>query len=117
MTKEEIEKHFVQDANLEWEQLDDKVRRKIMAYEQSLMLVKVEFKAGGVGVVHQHPHVQITHVHSGVFEVEIEKEKTILKAGDVFHIPSNLWHGAVCIEDGVLIDVFSPVREDFIQNI
>ena len=115
MTKEEIEKLFVQNASVEWEQLDEKIRRKVMAYDKSLMLVKVDFKAGGVGVLHQHPHVQITHVESGVFEVEIEKEKQILKAGDVFYIPSQLWHGAVCIEDGVLIDVFSPMREDFIK--
>ncbi len=115
MTKEEIEKLFVQNVAVEWEQLDEKIRRKVMAYDKSLMLVKVDFKAGGVGVLHQHPHVQITHVESGVFEVEIEKEKQILKAGDVFHVPSNLWHGAVCIEDGVLIDVFSPMREEFIK--
>ena len=115
MTKEEIEKHFVKNASVEWEQLDEKVRRKVMAYDKSLMLVKVDFKAGGVGVLHQHPHVQITHVESGVFEVEIEKEKQMLKAGDVFYIPSQAWHGAVCIEDGVLIDVFSPMREEFIK--
>ena len=115
MTKEEIEKLFVQNASIEWEQLGEKIRRKVMAYDKSLMLVKVDFKAGGVGVLHQHPHVQITHVESGVFEVEIEKEKQILKAGDVFYIPSQVWHGAVCIEEGVLIDVFSPMREDFIK--
>jgi quercetin dioxygenase-like cupin family protein len=85
-----------------------------MSYESSLMVVKVAFMAGGVGPLHQHPHVQITHVESGVFEVHIDGENKILKAGDAFHIPSNLIHGAVCIEDGVLIDVFSPMREDFV---
>lgn len=116
MKNEEIEKCFVYNASVEWEQLDDKIRRKVMSYDKDLMLVKVEFKAGGIGAVHQHPHVQMTHVDSGVFEIEVEKEKKILKAGDVFHIPSNLWHGAVCIEDGVLIDIFNPMREDFIKS-
>jgi quercetin dioxygenase-like cupin family protein len=37
----------------------------------------------------------------------------VLKAGDVFHVPSNVIHGAVCLEKGVLVDVFSPMREDF----
>ena len=77
--------------------------------------MKVAFKSGGVGPIHQHVHVQITHVESGVFEVEIDGQKKILKAGDAFHIPSNIMHGAVCIEEGVLIDVFSPMREDFVQ--
>jgi quercetin dioxygenase-like cupin family protein len=55
-------------------------------------------------------------VESGVFEIEIAGEKRILKAGDAFFIPTNVWHGAVCIEAGVLIDTFSPMREDFIEN-
>ena len=47
------------------------------------------------------------------FEIEIDGVKQILKAGDVFHVPSNVIHGAVCLEKGVLVDVFSPMREDF----
>jgi quercetin dioxygenase-like cupin family protein len=46
--------------------------------------------------------------------VEIGAQKKILKAGDVFYVSPNVLHGAVCIEDGLLIDVFSPMREDFI---
>jgi quercetin dioxygenase-like cupin family protein len=76
----------------------------------------VSFDKGGVGTLHQHPHTQITHVESGVFEVEIGEEKKVLKAGDAFYIPPNIMHGAVCLEAGVLIDVFSPMREDFIDN-
>lgn len=98
-----------------WENTAPGVRRKIMAYDESLMLVRVEFQTGGVGTMHQHPHVQITHVESGVFQVEIGGEKQTLKAGDVFHVPSNALHGAVCMESGVLIDVFSPMREDFLK--
>ena len=47
-------------------------------------------------------------------EVEINGGKKILKAGDAFYIPPNVLHGAVCMEPGVLIDIFSPMREDFI---
>lgn len=86
-----------------------------MSFDDRLMLVKVEFLAGGVGVLHQHPHTQITHIESGVFEVEIGEEKKVLKAGDCFYIPPNMLHGAVCLEAGVLIDVFSPMREDFFE--
>jgi quercetin dioxygenase-like cupin family protein len=106
---------FISNNEISWDILDDKVKRKIMSYDSSLMVVKVAFQAGGVGPLHQHVHVQITHVESGVFEVEIDGQKKVLKAGDAFHIPSNIMHGAVCIEEGVLIDVFSPMREDFVQ--
>ena len=56
----------------------------------------------------------MTNIEKGVFEVEISGVKKVLKAGDVFYVPSNLIHGVVCLEEGVLIDVFNPMREDFI---
>ena len=106
---------FISNDSIPWEKVDTGVRRKIMAYDDKLMIVKVEFEKGGIGSLHQHYHSQITHVESGIFEVEINKEKKILKAGDAFYIPPNVIHGAVCIERGVLIDTFSPMREDFIK--
>lgn len=115
MNVEKTKSLFIENDSISWDILDDKVKRKIMSYESSLMVVKVAFEVGGIGPLHQHEHVQITHVESGVFEVEIDGIKKTLKAGDAFHIPSNIMHGAVCIEGGVLIDVFSPMREDFIQ--
>jgi quercetin dioxygenase-like cupin family protein len=54
-------------------------------------------------------------VESGVFEIEINAQKQILRKGDSFHVPSNVLHGALCIENGVLIDAFSPMRADFIS--
>ena len=106
---------FIENDSMAWETVDNGIRRKIMAYDERLMLVKVEFQKGGVGALHQHHHSQITHVESGVFEVEIAGEKKTLKSGDCFYIPSNIIHGAVCLEAGVLIDVFSPMREDFVK--
>jgi len=111
----ETVKVFINNADIAWQEMSKGVRRKIMAYDDKLMVVKVEFEKGGIGPLHQHHHSQITHIESGVFEVEIAGEKKILQTGDAFYIPSNVLHGAVCREAGVLIDVFSPMREDFIQ--
>ncbi len=116
MEATETSKVFIENADIQWQQMDKGIRRKIMSYDDRLMLVKVAFEKDGVGTLHQHPHTQITHVESGVFEVEIAGEKKILKGGDAFYIPPNVIHGAVCLEAGVLIDVFSPMREDFIDN-
>ena len=109
-------KVFIENDDLPWQDLGGGIKRKIMAYDDRLMLVKVQFETGGIGSVHQHHHTQITHVESGVFEIEIAGEKKILRAGDGFFIPTNVWHGAVCIEAGVLIDTFSPMRADFIEK-
>lgn len=109
-------KVFIENAEIPWQEVDKGVKRKIMAYDERLMVVKVAFDKGGVGSLHKHPHTQITHVESGLFEVEIGEEKKTLKGGDAFYIPPNVMHGAVCLESGILIDVFSPMREDFIEN-
>lgn len=109
-------KVFIENNEIAWEQMDTGIKRKVMAWDDKLMLVKVEFEKGGVGSLHQHYHTQISHVESGVFEVEIAGEKKVLKAGDAFYIPPNTVHGAVCLEAGVLIDVFSPMREDFVTD-
>jgi quercetin dioxygenase-like cupin family protein len=109
-------KVFIADKDIEWETTAPGMKRKIMAHDDRLMLVRVQFETGGVGTLHSHHHTQITHVESGVFEVEISGEKKVMRAGDAFYVPPNAVHGAVCLEAGVLIDVFSPAREDFIKQ-
>ncbi|WP_461099384.1 cupin domain-containing protein [Spirosoma luteolum] len=105
---------FVEDQSVAWEPVGEGVKRKIMAYEESLMLVKVQFETGGIGAPHSHVHVQMSYVESGVFAIMIADETRILRQGDVFYIPSNVWHGAECLEAGVLVDSFTPVRADFL---
>lgn len=107
--------NFINASELEWEIVGEGVRRKILCYDRNLMMVKVEFETGGIGTLHHHPHIQMTHVQSGSFEVEIDGKKQILNAGDVFYVHTNLVHGVVCLEKGVLLDVFNPMREDFVN--
>ena len=106
---------FIKNEMVQWEEVDKGVRRSILAFDPTLMVVKVKFEKEAIGALHQHMHVQISYVESGVFEVEIEGVKTTLEQGDTFFVPSNLWHGVVCKQAGVLIDSFSPMREDFIK--
>ena len=105
---------FVEDSRQPWLTVDKGVHRKIMASDKDLMMVKVAFETGSVGTVHSHPHVQISYIESGRFEVEISGTKKILSAGDVFYIPPHQKHGVVCLDAGVLVDAFSPMREDFL---
>lgn len=107
---------FVFNSDYEWENAGEGVRRKILGYDNDLMLVLVEFKKGSIGYVHKHFHKQISYLISGSFEVNINGEKKILKAGDVYFIEPNIEHGVVALEDSSLIDVFNPCREDFLKK-
>ena len=106
---------FVLNSDYEWENAGEGVRRKILGYDNDLMLVLVEFKNSAEGYIHKHPHRQISYIVKGSFEVNINNEKRILKAGDVFFIEPELNHGVIALEDSTLIDVFNPHREDFIK--
>ncbi len=115
--KDLTDKTLILDDDIDWEELGAGVRRKIMAYDDKLMLVKVEFEQHSIGALHHHPHLQMSYVAKGNFEVTMGNEKKILKEGDVFFAPSMATHGVICLEAGLLIDIFNPHREDFINNI
>ena len=109
-----IQKNFIEDETMQWATVEKGIDRKVMAYDEALMVVKVRFEAGAIGSIHQHIHTQITFIESGLFEVTIQDEKKILRKGDVFYIPSDISHGVECIEEGMLIDIFNPLRKDFL---
>jgi quercetin dioxygenase-like cupin family protein len=100
---------------IQWEDAAPGIQRQVFGYNQNLMLVKVKFEKGAIGSLHQHPHSQASYVESGVFELSIGDEKRILKQRDGYFVPPNIIHGCICIEAGVLIDVFNPLREDFLK--
>jgi quercetin dioxygenase-like cupin family protein len=105
---------LVEDKEVEWIELGGGIKRKVMAYDDQMMVVKVAFEAGGIGAMHSHPHTQASYVASGKFDITIDGKTKTLKGGDVYFVPSDLVHGAVCLEAGELIDVFHPLREDFL---
>jgi quercetin dioxygenase-like cupin family protein len=87
-----------------------------MIWGERLMVCRLRFAPHVVTAVHSHPHEQITIVERGRVLFTIDGEPREVAAGDVLHFPSDLEHGATMLdEEVVLIDIFSPVREDFLQ--
>lgn len=109
-----LDSFFQHDADLAWEPTEPGVKRKIMAYGEDLMVVRVVFEAGAVGKAHQHPHRQASYVESGVFDVTIDGQTQRLVTGDTFFVPADLVHGVVALEAGQLIDSFTPMRSEFL---
>ena len=90
--------------------------RRILAWNDDLMLVEVGFDAGTVGAAHSHVHTQSSLVLSGRFKYTVEDETVEIGSGDSVIVPSGKLHGTVCIEAGKLLDVFTPARQDFITR-
>lgn len=105
---------FLDGKTQPWIDLGGGVSRQVLGYNAHLMIVQFRFEAGGVGAPHHHIHSQSAVVQSGVFELAINGEKKVLKAGDGYFVDPNVVHSAVCLEGGVLIDAFSPARTDFL---
>ncbi len=95
-------------------EVDGGVLRQVLADDASLMVVAFRFKEGMEGALHNHPHVQSTFVRKGRFEFKMDGKSFTVSEGDSFVIPSNAVHGCVCLEDGELIDCFTPRRDDFL---
>lgn len=91
------------------------VSRKILVHEGNMMMVEVHFDKGAIGAIHSHFHEQSSFVISGCFEVNIEGKKELINAGDTFYVKSNLLHGVVALEKSVILDVFTPQRDDFLK--
>lgn len=88
--------------------------RRILCYNDDLMMVEFRFAKDGLGALHNHPHTQSTVVASGKFQFTLEGETHILEAGDSLLIPSLAMHECLCLEPGVLMDAFTPSRDDFL---
>ena len=94
--------------------LGDGTGRRVLAWNEALMAVEVSFETGAAGKEHTHPHSQCSYVLSGRFRYSVEGESTELAPGDSIVVPSGLVHGTVCLEKGVLLDFFTPCRQDFL---
>lgn len=90
------------------------VTRRVLAYTDGLMCVENHFEEGAVGALHSHPHTQITYVVSGAFSFTIEGETRTVRPGDTLLKENGVPHGCTCLEEGILLDIFSPMREDFV---
>ncbi len=108
---------FVFNSDRKLEDLGNGVSRRILAHNGGLMQVEVFFEDGAIGPMHNHPHEQLTYVLAGEFEFTIGDETKIVKAGDTLYKEPHIMHGCVCKKKGVLLDTFTPIREDFLKNI
>ena len=98
------------------EQMAEGIERQMLVGDR-MMICRFRFRPFLVTPEHDHPHEQMTIVERGRVRFFIEGKERIASAGDVLHFPSHCWHGATMMdEEVVLIDIFSPLREDFLNG-
>lgn len=88
--------------------------RQVLAHNGTLMLIRHFFEKGWLGAKHAHPHEQLVYVVKGKIGVEIEgKDAFEVSAGESFVVEGNVPHQAWALEEAEVLDVFTPVREDY----
>ena len=116
MSKSQKNQQWVFNKDIEGEFSAPGVIRKVLAYCDSLMCVENYFETNAVGAIHSHPHTQITYVADGRFLFTIGDEVREVSKGDTLCKQNGITHGCVCLEKGMLVDFFTPMREDFITG-
>lgn len=98
------------------ENLPDNIERQ-MIVGKNIMICRLRFPPNTVTTPHDHPHEQMTMVEKGKAKFIVGSEEKIVSTGDFLHFPPNIWHGATMLdEEVILIDIFSPIREDFLPS-
>lgn len=97
-----------------WVETSPGNRRAVLSERPEMMLVAFSFEPGAIGASHSHPHTQASYVAEGSFDVTVDGVTQRLVAGSSFIVAPNLVHGVVALEKGLLIDTFTPRRDDFL---
>lgn len=100
------------------ERVTDLLDRRLITGDR-MMLAHVYLKKGSVVPRHQHENEQLTYILEGALHFwigEDEKQEITVRAGEVLHIPSMVWHKAEALEDTLDVDIFDPPRQDWLAK-
>lgn len=106
--------HFVWDS-VRLEVMNPKISRKVITGEKA-MVAQVFIAKDGVVPEHSHESEQITYILEGALKFFLEGTEIVVHKGEVLHIPSNVPHRAVALEDTLDLDIFSPIRPDWLDG-
>jgi len=106
--------HFSWDK-VRTEIMNPKISRKVISGERA-MVAQVFLAKDSVVPVHQHESEQLTYILEGALKFELEGREIVVRKGEVLLIPSNVPHRAVALEDTIDLDIFSPIRFDWLTG-
>ena len=106
---------YASDSN-GYQQLLEGVKLKTLVYGEKTLLTEFQLGMGRTLPGHSHPHEQTGYLVAGRIRLFIDEERVEAEPGDSWCIPSNVEHGAEILADSIAIEVFSPVREDYLPE-
>jgi|SRR5438105_15533115 len=89
------------------------LRRQLMSYSPSMMLIRHTMQKGWIGSKHSHPHEQMVYIIHGAIRFEYPGGTFEARSGDSFLVPGDVEHQAMALEDSEVLDIFTPMREDY----
>ena len=92
----------------------DKIRMKTTVYGAHTLMAEFRLQAGADLPLHRHPHEQTGYLVAGRMELTIGTQTHEVRPGDSWCIPGEVDHGAIVLEDSIAVEVFTPVREDYL---
>jgi quercetin dioxygenase-like cupin family protein len=97
------------------EVLNERMWRKVISGEKAMM-AQIFIAQGGVVPLHHHESEQLSYVMEGALKFELEGKEVVVRKGEVLRIPSQVPHSAVAVGDFFGLDVFSPIRLDWLTG-
>ncbi len=107
---------FLKKSDTGYRPAAEKIEIRTLAHGEKTLMAEFRMKKGALLPHHSHPHEQTGYLVSGGLELTVDSQKFTVSPGDSWSIPSNAGHSAVILEDSVAIEVFSPVREDYLPS-
>ena len=97
------------------EQMNPNIWRKVITGEK-ITLAQIFIAKDGIVPTHQHENEQMSYIAQGALKFEISDREIMVRKGEVVHIPANVPHGVVALEDTLSIEIFSPIRKDWLTG-
>jgi quercetin dioxygenase-like cupin family protein len=97
------------------EKITEMISQKIVAGERE-MLAQIYLKRGALVPMHAHESEQMTYILQGALKFLVGQEEIVVREGEILHIPSHVPHQAEALEDTLELDVFSPIRRDWLRD-
>ncbi len=94
----------------------DKISMKTLVHGDNTLMVEFHLGKGADLPSHSHPHEQTGFLVTGCIKLTIGKEAYLVEPGGSWCIPGGVEHKAVALEDSAAVEVFSPVREDYLPG-